>query len=75
LGTLGAVQALKRAIKREDTSLVFLMETKLEVDEMKRVQHEIGMVQGIAVPSVGRSGGLALLWKSDMKVLVKFIDR
>ena len=75
MGTLGAVQALKRAIKREDPSLVFLMETKLEVDEMKRVQHEIGMVQGIAVPSVGKSGGLALLWKSDMKVSVKFIDR
>ena len=51
------------------------METKLEVDEMKRVQHEIGMVQGIAVPRVGKSGGLALLWKFDMKVLVKFINR
>ena len=50
------------------------METMLEVDEMKRVQHEIGMVYGIAVPSVGKSGGLALLWKSDMKVLVKFIN-
>ena len=44
LGNPWAVQALKRAIKREDPSLVFLMETKLEVDEMKGVQHEIGLV-------------------------------
>ena len=75
LGNPWAVQALKRAIKREDPSLVFLMETKLEVDEMKGVQHEIGLVQGIAVSSIGRSGGLALLWKSNMKVSVKFINR
>ncbi|XP_075668715.1 uncharacterized protein LOC142638569 [Castanea sativa] len=33
------------------------------------------MVQGIAVPSEGRSGGLALLWKSDMNVSIKFINR
>ena len=44
LGNPWAVQALKRAIKKEDPSLVFLMETKLEVDEMKRVQQEIGLV-------------------------------
>ena len=75
LGNPWAVQALKRPIKREDPSLVFLMETKLEVDEMKGVQHEIGLVQGIAVSSIGRSGGLALLWKSNMKVSVKFINR
>ncbi|XP_023907827.1 uncharacterized protein LOC112019538 [Quercus suber] len=75
LGNPWAVQALKRAITRENPNLVFLKETKLKVDEMKRVQHEIGMVQGIAVPSVGRSGGLGLLWKSNLKVLVKFINR
>ena len=42
---------------------------------MKGLQHEIGLVQGIAVSSIGRSGGLALLWKSNMKVSVKFINR
>ena len=32
-----AVQALKRVIKKEDPGLVFLMETKLIVEEMKKV--------------------------------------
>ena len=38
LGNPWTVQALKRVIKKEDPSLVFLMETKLIVEEMKNVQ-------------------------------------
>ncbi|XP_075658739.1 uncharacterized protein LOC142628549 [Castanea sativa] len=75
LGTPWAVQALKKVIRKEDFSLVFLMETKLIVEEMKRVQREIGWVQGIVVASKGRSGGLALLWKPEIKVTVRFINR
>jgi len=52
-------------IRKEDPSLVFLMETKLVVEEMKKVQQEIGLVQGIVVAS-----GLALLWKPDVNVTV-----
>ena len=75
LGNPWTVQALKRVIKKEDPSLVFLMETKLIVEEMKNVQREIGWSQGIVVASEGRSGGLALLWKPDVKVTVRFINR
>ena len=75
LGNPWTVQALKRVIKKEDPSLVFLMETKLIVEEMKNVQREIGWSQGIVVASEGRSGGLALLWKSNVKVTVRFINR
>lgn len=32
------------------------------------------MLQGIAVSSKGRSGGLALLWKVDMNVSIKFLN-
>lgn len=42
---------------------------------MKKVQEEIGMLQGIAVSSVGKSGGLALLWKPDMNVSIRFLNR
>ena len=75
LGNPWTVQALKRVIKKEDPSLVFLMETKLIVEEMKNVQREIGWSQGIVVASEGRSGGLALLWKPNVKVTVRFINR
>ena len=39
-----AVQALKGVIRREDSSLVFLMETKLNVEEMRKVKRDIGML-------------------------------
>lgn len=39
-----AVQALKGVIRREDPSLVFLMETKLNVEEMRKVKRDIGML-------------------------------
>nr|POF09950.1 hypothetical protein CFP56_58252 [Quercus suber] len=51
------------------------METKLIVEEMKRVQREIGWLQGIVVASEGRSRGLALPWKPDVKVTVRLINR
>ena len=35
---------------------------------------EIGMLQGIAVSSVGRSGGLALLWKPDMNGSIRLLN-
>ena len=75
LGNPWTVQALKRVIKKEDPSLVFLMETKLIMEKMKNVQREIGWSQGIVVASEGRSGGLALLWKPNVKVTVRFINR
>uniref|UniRef100_A0A7N2MZT8 Uncharacterized protein n=1 Tax=Quercus lobata TaxID=97700 RepID=A0A7N2MZT8_QUELO len=75
LGNPWSVQALKRVIRKEGPNLVFLMETKLEKKDMKKVQEEIGILQGIAVSSVGRRGGLALLWKPDMNVSIRFLNR
>ena len=49
LGNPWSVQALKRVIRKEGPNLVFLMETKLEKKDMKKVQEEIGILQGIAV--------------------------
>ena len=43
LGTPWVVQALKKAICKEDPSLVFLMETKLIGSEMKKLQEEVGL--------------------------------
>ena len=43
--------------------LVFLVETKASTERMKGFQNKLGFTQGIVVPSDGRSGGLALLWR------------
>lgn len=38
---------------------------------MKEIQNSIGFTQGLIVPSEGRSGGLALLWKPETYVSIK----
>ena len=75
LGTPWVVQALKKAIRKEDPSLVFLMETKLIGSEMKKFQEEVGLLQGLFVPSVGHKGGLALLWKFDIQVELRGLNQ
>ena len=50
------------------------METKLSQEEMKYKQ-QLGYTQGLVVSSMGKSGGLALLWKPETKVVVQGFSR
>ena len=68
LGNPCTVTQLQKVVLEEDPSLVFLMETKFEVDEMARIKRKFERQQGLVVPCVNRGGGLALLWKSSLKV-------
>lgn len=49
-------------VQQEAPSLVFLMETKLPVEEMKKKRDLIGFRNSFMVSSEGKSGGLALFW-------------
>ena len=60
-----------KAFLEEDPTLVFLMETKFVVSEMTRIKRKLDQQQGLVVLSVRRGKGLALLWKSSMKVDVQ----
>lgn len=51
------------------------METKLIVSEMKKLQEEVSLLQGLFVPSVGRKGELALLWKFDIRVELRSLNQ
>ncbi|XP_075669913.1 uncharacterized protein LOC142639649 [Castanea sativa] len=44
------------------------METKSSKEWMDKVKEEFNMKQSWVVPSNGRSGGLALLWKDEIKI-------
>ncbi|XP_074315616.1 uncharacterized protein LOC141651821 [Silene latifolia] len=46
--------------------MIFLYETKLCGRDMRRVREWLGEYNGIEVDSVGRSGGLAFLWKKEV---------
>ena len=71
LGNPRTVGALQKTVMEEDPSLVFLMETKFNVEEMVEIKRKLERSQGMIVPSVRRSGDLALLWKESQTVDVQ----
>lgn len=65
------VNALQKMIKREDLKIVFLIKTKSDEDWVLHVRDQCGFKNGIAVPSEGKSGGLALFWNCESLVHVQ----
>ena len=47
------------------------METKQSVEEMRRIQADLPYCCMLAIPSEQRRGGLALLWKEDVKLHIQ----
>ena len=70
LGNPSPVGNLRDLIRREAPSLVFLSETRLSSSEFARIQNRLGDFFGLSVDSRGRSGGLALLWRKDIDVVL-----
>lgn len=71
LGSSLAVRILTDEVKATDLTLVFLAEMKASVNHIKGIQQKIEFSQGITVPSDGKSGGLALLWKEGTEITFK----
>lgn len=42
---------------------------------MERIKNRIGFANGLIVPSVGKSGGIALLWAREINLEVKSYTR
>ncbi|KAL4606913.1 hypothetical protein ACB092_09G138000 [Castanea dentata] len=75
LGNPRSVRALLDLVRHWNPKIVFLMETKLRQSRMERIKNRIGLDNGLIVPSVGRSGGIALLWKREISLEVKSYTR
>ena len=71
LGSTPAVRLLTEEARSKNPTLVFLAETKAQLSRIKGLQQKLELTQGIVVPSDGRSGGLALLWKEGTMVNFK----
>lgn len=71
LRNLRSVKALEKVINKEDSIIVFLIETKSNREGMKLVKEKCNMKHGLIVSSEGKSGGLALLWKEGITVEVQ----
>ncbi|XP_074313403.1 uncharacterized protein LOC141648573 [Silene latifolia] len=71
LGNPDAVGGLRNLIRREAPAMIFLCETKLSSRDMSRIINRVDGYTGVAVDSVGRSGGLAFLWKEGMSCVLR----
>ena len=58
-------------MRRYNPKMVFLMETKAKNRRMKRIRNRLGFANGLYVPCVGRSGGLALIWTREVDIEIK----
>ena len=71
LGNPRSVRALHDLVRCWNPKIVFLMETKSKKNHMERIKNRIGFSNGLIVPSVGRSGGIALLWTREISLEIK----
>jgi len=65
LGNPWIVQVLNWMVRTKKPNLVFLMETKLNSKKMEAIQTKLDFDAIFVVDSIGKSGGLALMWKLD----------
>jgi hypothetical protein len=71
LGNLEAVLVLHNLVKSQRPTVLFLMETKLDVRRMELLRVKLRFKYCFSIPSLGRSGGLALLWNDPAQLTVQ----
>ena len=69
------VKALQKVIQKEEPILLFLIETKLNKEKTEKVRDQSNFHFSWVVPSVGKSGGLALFWKEGISVEILEADQ
>ena len=62
---------LSHLIREKAPKILFLMETKQSVAEIRRIQAKLPYHCMFAVPSIRRSGSLALLWKEEIDLHIQ----
>ena len=71
LGNQRAVDVLSHLVRVKAPKILFLMETKRSLEEMKWIQNDLPYRCMFVVPSVRRSGGLALLWMEEIDLHIQ----
>ena len=74
LGSIPAVNALRRVVISEQPQVIFLQETKLHQAEMERVRMRLKFKSMLVVDCRGdgrrRKGGIALLWREEWEIQI-----
>ena len=61
LGNQRAVNVLSHLVREKAPTILFLMEKKQTIEEMRWIQDELHYDSMLVVPCLGRKGGLAML--------------
>jgi exonuclease III len=69
------VRALKALERENSPDIVFLAETKLKVQKIERIKLSLSYSYYFCVESLGKAGGLALLWKQGVDLEVVFSNK
>lgn len=71
LGNLRTIKTLENVVLQEEPTIVFLIQTKLNLDWMVKLRDRCKIQHGLMVPSRGKSNGLAMYWKEGIKLDVQ----
>ena len=75
LRNLRVENAISHLVREKDLGVLFPVETKQFVDEMKKLQDDLRYQSMLAVPSIQKSGGLAMLWKEEVNLHIQTYDQ
>lgn len=65
------VDVLSQLVGEKSPNVLFHMETKQSINEMRWIQVRLPYRCMLAVPSIRRSGGLALLWMEEIDLHIQ----
>jgi len=71
LGNPRAVKILSHLVRGKAPKVLFLMETKKLVEEMRNMKEDLQYQVVFTILSLGRSGGLAMFWKEEIDLHVQ----
>jgi exonuclease III len=75
LGNRPAVHGLLALQKKVDPDILFLCETKLDEPRMQKFQLLLGLPNMLVRKCDGRSGGLAMFWRREINVSLRWMGR
>jgi exonuclease III len=75
LGNLQTVRDLYQLVKDKRPNFLFLMETKRNKRKMEVIRSQLGFDGLFVVDPVGKSGGLALLWREVEEIEIQNFSR
>ena len=71
LGNQRAINVLFHLVREKAPKVLFFMETKWTVEEMRSIQEDLPYRCMLAVPCTQRRSGLALLWKEEVNLNIQ----